>query len=381
MKLIQFSLLLVISVHCFAQPLNKESMSIQCKNYELNPKKIKMKFAAEFATFQLSEVQVDIAEPIMMRAKGCTDKLEVVSQHGDLAKSLEQEIVSSYPKVKSLNMKLYVKGLKILYNNLPTSNPRLYMTVDFYLENPEKEYVLTYSTTKFLPIVKYIEKPLGRLLKMTIEDFHREKRYRNPFSLTETNDGQVSKDLIKGVYTSFLELEERKPMYQFDFQVKSNSSEDLRSKYFLTDESGEKTISNSVLCFNDGKKSYLNVSYYYPKRYFVELSSLNEDYYFIYDQIYDYTQAARNTAAVGGGLIGALAGSAAASKKSPGLISKRTGRLTTLSKKDVKDILTDQSLYDTYQIIIEHEDRKNLMSLLLRMLENKNFESRLLQEK
>jgi hypothetical protein len=108
------------------------------------------------------------------------------------------------------------------------------------------------------------------------------------------------------------------------------------------------------------------------------LDHLNNDFYFIYDQIYDYTKASRNTAAFGGGLIGGLAGSAAANRKSPGLIEIKSSKLTTFSKKEMKDILLDQ--YDLYQYYIDYEEREEILKIFKGILENEDTKRKILNK-
>ncbi|MEQ6119358.1 hypothetical protein [Reichenbachiella sp. MALMAid0571] len=372
MKKIFQILLVVISTNLFAQPNSKETPTVDCKSYELDTKKFKIKFNSEFSTFQLHEVQVDIKEPILIFVRGCSEKLEVISKPRGLAEEIERTITTAYPKIKSLKMKIHIKDIRVLYNELPTLNPRLYVTIDFYVENPKKGFELKHSTTEFIPIVQFIEKPLSKLLRVTIEDFHKQKRYRNPFSLI---DAQIN-NTPKGIYTSFIDLTSKKPTYQFDFKIKSDSLDNLRSKFHLLDKNDEK-FSKSVLCFNTGTKSYLNVGYYYPRNYFVELDQLNDEYYFIYDQVYDYTQATKNTVAFGGGLVGALAGSATASKKSPGLIEIKSGKLTTFNKKEMKNILGDQ--YEAYESYIDNENREKILTFFKGLIENEDTKAKLIK--
>lgn len=374
-------LLIVYSVKAIGKPINRSSSITGCINYELNAKKIKLRFDPAITTFQLAEIKVDVPKSIYLKLERCKNKLEVVAKSGDISTEIERIIKSSYPIYKSLmyKMKIHIKDIRVLNNQLPTSNPRLYVAIDFYLENVNKEYELKYSATNFILIGKNFERPLGRVIKNSIEDFHKENRYRNV--LTQINSESENEN-SKGLYTSFIDLESGKPTYNSDYKIKhsssssssNSSSNSLRDKYFLLDKN-DKKVKMPVIVFNNGEKSFLNVGVYYPKNYYVEITKITDEYYFIFDQIYDYTQASKNTMMFGGGLIGALAGSAAAHRKSPGLINRKSGRLISYNNREIKKILDNQ--YKRYQYLIEKEDRNGLIELFRELLANEEVKLKL----
>jgi hypothetical protein len=371
MKTLISVLLFFFSICLIGQPVNKESLAINCDKYVLNPQKIKINFNHELRYFQLAEVKVDIPDGLGVKIRGCEKKLKVVGKFGTVAADIERVIRLSYPKVKAPKIKIYIRDIRVLYNLLPSLNPRLYVTMDFYVENFKKEYELKYSTTGITEIVKFIERPLGRLIKWILEDFHVEQRYRNSFTFKDT---ESPNEKIKGIYTSFVDFKSEKPLYKFKYEVKEDVKDSLKAKYYILDENGKK-VKAAFFAFNDGEKSFLNVRHYYPGDYYVEIEMITDDYYFIYDRIYDYSADSNYVAALGGGALGSLISSASTSVKSLGLINRNTGEFKTFRRKQLKTILGDK--FENYLNLKKAEDRKGIFDLFKELLSDQEMKRKL----
>lgn len=371
MKTLISTFLFIFSMNLIAQPINKEILTANCNDYVLNPQKIKLNFNSELRYFQLGEVKVDIPESIGVKIKGCEKRLKVVGKFGDISKDIERVIRLSYPKVNAPKIKLHIRDIRVLYNMLPSSNPRLYVTIDFYTENFKKEYDLKYSTTGIEVITNFIERPLGRLIRSSIQDFHDEQRYRNSFVLMD-QEGET--DNTKGIYTSFTDFKSNKPLYNFNYQVKEDVNDSLKARYYILDENGKK-LKTPFFAFNDGDKSFLNVNNYYPMDYYVEISKITDEYYFIYDAIYDYSADSNYVAVLGGGALVSLISSASTKVRSPGLIHRQTGELISYSRKELKNILGDK--FEHYLNLKKTEDRKGIFELFKKLLSDEEIKPKL----
>lgn len=367
-----FLILLVCSIKVFGQSPNNSYLTAECNNYIFYPKKIKLRFKPELATFQLAEVKVDLKESIYVKSKRCEKKLEVISESGDISIRIARVIKYSYPRINAPKMKIVIKDIRILYNQLPTPNPRLYVTMDFYLENVKKEYVHKYSTTNFAIIPKKnIERPLGRLVQYMIEDFQEEKRYRTP--LAKINTESVN-ETPKGIYTSFFDITSGKPTYVLNYKIKKKFSEGLRDKHILLDEK-DKKVKIPFLAVNDGEKLLINVGYYYPRNYYVEISKLTDKYYFIYDQIEDYIKGGKSILFIGGGILGAVASSAATSRQYPGIINIKTGELITYSRNEMKTILNDK--FERFKALLEAKNRLAFTNFFYELFSDEEMKTKL----
>ncbi len=368
-RVLIFIIIVVQSQIATSQALNKKSILTECKTYVLNPSKIKARLYAESVAFGLEKLEVKEDKPINIRFKGCSNKLEVTTPNSSLEEVLSEVLEKEYPKINSTKMKIVVSDVHILENKLPSVNARLYLSTDFYLKNSENSYSLVYSVTNYAPLVKYIEKPLGRLLGNSIETFFNKKHFFNTFEPFEGSaEPSTGSALQKGIYTTFQDILTNTPTYNYSHVIEGDTTQELRSKYTLKDSEGTK-VSEPVIAFHDGLNAYLNVGYYYSKNYFVELSELNEDYFFIYDRVYDSSKASKTTTSMGGGLLGALAGSASAGMKVPALIDRLTGEMKCFDKKKMKSALSNNpDLLKTYEKLIDSDDREGVILLFGRLL-------------
>jgi len=321
-----------------SQPLNWETIDIDCKEYQFNPKQVKIKLSKAYAPYLLNFVKVDIPDTVYFKYSYCDERLPWVSHTGDIGKQLEDIILKAQPKKNnSKKLNLHIKDIRIIYNELPTYNPRLYVSMDFYLENDTKEMALAFSSTESIPLANNIERPLGRLIKFMIHDFEQYNRYIYNYVTDNSLDGEDAK---VGIYTSFL-----------DFKDENTVS-----------------IDHPVYCYFDGSKYYLNIGFYYSKGYFLEMNELSDRYYFVFDKVYDYTSATNKTIGYGGGLIGAMAGSASATHKSPAIIDCETGKLITLTKPTLQNFLGNE--YENYASLVKEENRTEVVRIFKEIIAN-----------
>lgn len=346
----------------FSQPINKSTL-LNCTEYILNIKKVKIQ--AAYMNFNLDSFIVNINNSIYTKLYNCNNYLEVTSPDGSLEELLEKHIKPSYTPRNSSNLKIKIADISVLNNLIPSSNQRLYVSMEFYLLDSLGKYNLSYATTNFIEYEKYIELPLGKLISKMIKDFNIKRKYENDFILYSPNTDLKSNSKI---FTSFSELNENRPSFQMDLLMDSISYFKVRSKYFIKD-GNKKKIKEPIFAFSNKRGTFLNVFNYYSKDYFTEINRINEDYYFIYDEIFLFNKSHSSINNSTNPLLPNSIQEGITSSKSlnPGFIEVSTGRLTTLTSKQYKDALGEH--YSTYVSILKEDNRKKLVEFFRKMLD------------
>lgn len=350
-----------------SQPKNYSTIPSECKNYIFNFDKVKIKLKESDVRFRLSELDVMISDSSFTPWYGC-EKYIPIEFDENPSVAIDKLLKQSYPKLNStaLELKLRVSQWKVLHNLLPTENPRMYLSMDFFMKNIDGEYQLAYSSTEFMVINsgQNLEKPFGRLVGRSIKKFFKFQTYRN--SLVKT-DSSTAGD---GLFTSFNSMKKNSPDYKMTFEVEQDTSDAFKSKFYLVTKENER-YNDNIFGFIQGGRNYLNVNYYYPKAYFTEVIDLTEEYYFIYDQIYDYTKASSTTAVTGGGLLGAAIGSAAGNSKSPALIDKNSGQIKSFKRKELRKIIElSEYSYDEYEMFEKNKDLNSIQKVFKSLIES-----------
>ncbi|MFK7899192.1 MAG: hypothetical protein AB8B61_00400 [Cyclobacteriaceae bacterium] len=358
----------IFSSLAFSQPLNKKTIFGNCEDYQLNTKKIKVWWEEmDHIIENIEKVTVEL-DSISVPSSKCTKKHIVFFTKGEgLEKSLESAIKKSFPKNIEARVWIKITDVRIINNMLPTSNPRIYMSLDYLYKNELGVYEKVYSSTKFQEFIRFIEKPLSRMINESTRSFLIKKHKLKLMNSSNT----LAEKIQKGIYSSFEQLRDNRPFFVNDLSLIPVSDKKKIIKYQLKDIDYDSDIFNSTLFINDGEDTYLNVNYYYPRYHFTKVSKLDSNYFFIYDQIYDRAQAARNTGAYGGGLLGAVIASATTQAKLPALINKKTGLLTAFLLNDIEKIFPNQpDIIDKYKLILKNGDRESLIVFFKQLLSN-----------
>ncbi|MFK7901059.1 MAG: DUF6563 family protein [Cyclobacteriaceae bacterium] len=364
MKLV-YSILCTIlfALTSLSQPLNKKTVYKNCEDYILNPKKVKLWWAnPDRITVGLEKVTIDI-DPISLPPIFCDDRINIVSNTIPVNELIKNAIVASYPIRKKRNLWINITDIRILKNLLPTPNPRLYVGMQFFMKDDNGNYNLILTYTQIGVVAKYIEKSIITVIKKSIYDFN----LNYPFDIISKNEG-----LPTSHYLSYKEFKDNNPSFSSHFLIKEKKDNGLVHTYQAIDSTLKKQ--NSFFFIKNNNDSYVNASFYYPKNHLLKLYDVTNDFYLIYDQIYDYTKANTNTVIFGGGLIGALASSASASKKSVGLINKKTGELICYTHKKIKTILSeDTALLNEYFQKVKNDDIDAIATFFRGLLSNKLY--------
>lgn len=362
-----FSMLLLcitLSSAVFSQ--SRRSETTRCEEYIFNTKKLKVKVYTKNPIFNLQEVEVEELDPVYtsFANKKCDEPLPVVFKPEPFETALKKAIekgFTSEPNGLGISLKIRVRNLAIIENFLPTSNPRLYLAVDFMDKDMNGDYKLAYSATYFFPSGKFLELPMNYLMEFAIKDFTRKKPYLLNLKLNESSDGSV-------IFTSYKDFLNNNPSYDFTFKFAPDTSDSSIIKYYMLDEKDKIVKANFFAVRHEGR-NYLNVDMYYPKGYYSLIEDLNEDYFFLYDQVYDYTKATNTTIATGGGLLGAAIGTASSTRNIPALIEKSTGKLIAFSNKNMREILEDyQVSFGAYNEMMNGENMEGIKQLFNQLL-------------
>ncbi len=364
--IITFALLIAaLTIH--GQSSNTNNNRIALSEYEFNPKKVKLKINPRYATFKLEEVLVDNLDSIYVPIIRTTNqRLPLIPNNTSIANDIKNIIIKNYPNTDSSPIKLHIRDIRMLNNLLPTDNPKIYLSMDFYVKGKDDNFILAHTTTNKITLSYLIEKPLGKLFKSTIEDFCINKRYNN--KLSEEIKNQLTHISTSGIFSSFKDLLENRINSDIRYTIIKEPRKFNSTIYHLKDHNTNKDVTN-IVGFKHKGRSFINVGYYYSKNYYTELTSINNDYFLITDKIYDSNQANENTITYGGGLVGALSSSMIANKRAVALIEKKTGRMIVINNENIKTHFSASNKQaDQYTSLIKENDLDSLIILFKEIL-------------
>lgn len=371
-KNISLLLLLTVSVAPLVAQPYKNQETFTCQSYSFRSKKFKIRLSDETSKFKLKEVILDFSEPIKTNTVNidCPEALPITFEEGDMASHIYASLLSEFPSnARGYGLKIKISDLTFRKNLLPTPNPRAYAKFEFFVESTFGNYDLKYASTYFVLIQpnRYIEGALGRLISGAVKDFLKNSRYENELILL---DSSKTEDIVG--YTSFEDIINNNPTYAVMDRVDVDTaySNVLVKKYILRDDGGKK-VKSSYFAIRQNDDLLLNVAQYYPKAYYSKMEALNDDFYIMFDRVYDYTQASKTTALTGGGLLGAVIGASAATRDIPVLINKHSGEIRAFSDKSMKKILEGYATtYKDYKAISDDDSLTEEKHLFKKLIED-----------
>ena len=368
-----FSILLFFTLTSFSQASSQPGVK-QCKEYKFRDSSFKLKIYLKDRIFDLQEVLVDDLDTLFFTtlSKKCDDPIPIIFDDEPLEVLLKKRIEKGFPSKKDglgVSLKMRIRDMEFRNNLLPSSNPRLYLTVDFLDKAATGNYRVVYSSTYYTPITRalYLEPQFARLIKSAIKDFTIKQRYLVRFY-------EVDSDSESFIYNSFENLKANDPTYSFDYGLEPdtvNTTSIVRYRMI----NRNKKLDTQFFAIRHEGKLYLNVDMYYPKGYYSLLEDLDNDYYFMFDQVFDYTKASNATIASGGGLLGAAVGTASTTREIPALIDKKTGVLRAFSNKVMQEILEGYSIsFEHYKELLREEKFDQIKLLFINLNQDKKLD-------